>query len=104
MKVRVYFCKEAYAELLFKDRKISMQNLDSLYDLVWESEFKNILNVGRVWLKFKEEDKPFGIPLRGKRNHSKISPGDIIQIGVDYYLVNSVGAKRLKFVSSMSTE
>ena len=99
MKVKVYFCRESYAELLFKHRKIRTQNLDTLYDLVWESEFKNILNVGRVWLKFKEEDKPFGIPLRGKRNHSKISPGDIIQIGVDYYLVNSIGAKRLELVS-----
>jgi hypothetical protein len=45
-----------------KDNKIGRQALDTIYDLVWEGEFKNILNVGRVWLKFKEEDKPFGIP------------------------------------------
>ena len=65
---------------------------------MWEREFKNILNVGRVWLKFKEEDKPFGIPLRDKRTHSKISSGDIIQINRDYYMVNSVGARKVRLV------
>jgi hypothetical protein len=62
MKVRVYFCKEPDIETIMKDNKIGRQALDTIYDLVWEGEFKNILNVGRVWLKFKEEDKPFGIP------------------------------------------
>jgi DNA helicase TIP49 (TBP-interacting protein) len=74
------------------------QALDTIYDLVWEGEFKNILNVGRIWLKFKKEDKPFGIPLRDKRTHSKISLGDIIQIDRAYYMVNSVGARKVRLV------
>jgi hypothetical protein len=95
MKVRVYFCKEPDIEIIIKGNKIGRQALDTIYDLVWESEFKNILNVGRVWLKFKQEDKPFGIPLRDKRSHIKISPGDIIQIDRVYYMVNSVGARKV---------
>ena len=59
MKVRVYFCKEPDIEIIIKSNKIGRQALDTIYDLVWECEFKNILNVGRVWLKFKEENKPF---------------------------------------------
>ena len=74
MKVRVYFCKEPDIEIIVKSNKIGTQALDTIYDLVWECEFKNILNVGRVWLKFKEENKPFGMPLRDKRTHSKILP------------------------------
>jgi hypothetical protein len=35
--------------------------------LVWEW-----LNVGRVWLKFREE-RPFGIPVKEKRSHNRIS-------------------------------
>jgi DNA helicase TIP49 (TBP-interacting protein) len=61
-------------------------------------EFKNILNVGRIWLKFKEENRPFGISPRDKMTHSKISSGDIIQIDKDYYMVNSVGARKVKLV------
>ncbi len=75
MKIRVYFCKEPDIEIIIKSNKIGRQALATIYDLVWECEFKNILNVGRVWLKFKDENKPFGIPLRDKRTHSKISPG-----------------------------
>ena len=55
MKVRVYFCKEPEIEIIIKSNKIGKQALDTIYDLVWECELKNILNVGRVWLKFKEE-------------------------------------------------
>jgi DNA helicase TIP49 (TBP-interacting protein) len=98
MKVRVYFCKEPDIEIITKGNKIGRQALDTIYDLVWEGELKNILNVGRVWLKFKEEDKPFGIPPRDKRTHSKISLGDIIQIDRDYYMVNSVGARKVRLV------
>jgi hypothetical protein len=65
---------------------------------VWVCEFKNILNVGRIWLKFKEEDKPFGISLRDKRTHSNISSEDIIQIDRDYYMVNSVGARKVRLI------
>jgi hypothetical protein len=98
MKVRVYFCKEPDIQVIVKGNKFGRQALDTLYDLVWECEFKNILNVGMIWLKFKEEDKPFGIPLRDKRTHSKISSGDIIQIDRDYYMVNSVGARKVRLV------
>ena len=96
MKVRVYFCKEPDIEIIMKGNKIGRLALETIYDLVWECEFKNILNVGRIWLKFKEEDKPFGISLRDKRTHSKISSGDIIQIDREYYLVNSVGARKVR--------
>jgi hypothetical protein len=98
MKVRVYFYKEPDIEITMKDNKIGRLALDTIYDLVWECEFKNILNVGRVWLKFKEEDKPFGISLRNKRTHNKISSGDIIQIDKDYYMVSSVGARKIRLV------
>jgi hypothetical protein len=98
MKVRVYFCKESDIEIIIKSNKIGKQALDTIYDLVWECEFKNILNVGRIWLKFKEENRPFGISLRDKRTHSKISLGDIIQIDKDYYMVNSVGARKVRLV------
>jgi hypothetical protein len=98
MKVRVYFCKEPdiQSEIL-RNNKISRQALDTVYNLVWESEFKNIVNVGKIWLKFIEEEKsPFGIALRKKRNHSKISPGDIIQVSNDFYIVHEIGAKKIQ--------
>ena len=47
MKIRVYFCKEPDAASLFRADKISRQALETIYDLVWESGFKNIVNVGR---------------------------------------------------------
>ena len=100
MKIRVYFCKEPDPERLFKDDKISRQALKTIYDLVWESEFKNILNPGRIWLKFKEEDKPFGIPLRKKKTHNKIDRGDIIQIADDYYIVDTVGVKKITIIKN----
>jgi len=63
MKVRVYFCREPDVQAgILRDNKLGRQALDTIYDLVWECEFKNILNVGRIWLKFNaEEQKPFGI-------------------------------------------
>ena len=98
MRVRVYFCREPDLQsALLNNNKLSKQALDTIYDLVWETEFKNILNVGRIWLKFNaEEQKPFGIALRKKRSHSKIAPGDIIQIAEDFFLVQDIGAKKLK--------
>ncbi len=58
MKVRVYFCKEPHAvEIILKVHKISRQALDTIYELFWECEFKNILNAGRVWLKLKRIKK-----------------------------------------------
>ena len=101
MKVRVYFCKEEpdTIETILKAHKISRQALDTIYELVWECEFKNILNAGRVWLKFKENEKrPFGIPLREKRTHTNISPGDIIQITNDFYVVDQIGARKIEVI------
>ena len=101
MKIRVYFFKEDEIEILIKDNKISKQALLTLYDLVWESEFKNILNPGRIWLKFKEEEeKPFGIPLREKKTHKQIRYGDIIQIADDYYFVDIVGVRKINIINS----
>ena len=95
MKVRVYFCREPEADLLIRDNSISLQALFTLYDLVWESEFKNVLNVGRIWLMFKQQKKPFGKPLRSKRTHERIAPGDVIAVGHDYYAVSEIGATRV---------
>jgi hypothetical protein len=100
MKVRVYFCKEPDTiGIILKAHKISRQALDTIYELVWECEFKNILNAGRVWLKFKEnEERPFGIPLREKRTHTNISPGDVIQITNDFYVVDKIGTRKIKVI------
>lgn len=102
MKVRVYFCKEPDIQaVIIKQDKISRQALDTIYDLVWESEFKNILNVGTIWLKFKEQqdnNKPFGIPLREKKSHNKITAGDIIQIANDFYIVDRIGARKIGLI------
>jgi hypothetical protein len=95
MIVRVYFCREPEADLLIRDNSISLQALYTLYDLVWESEFKNVLNVGRIWLIFKHQRKPFGKALRNKRTHDRIAPGDIIEMGHDLYLVRKIGATRV---------
>ncbi len=100
MKVRVFFFKEPEVEIIIKNNKISNQALFTLYDLVWESEFKNILNPGKIWLKFKEYDTPFGIPLRVKRSHNKIELGDIIQIADDYYIVDTVGVRKIIIIKN----
>ena len=95
MKVRVYFCREIDPQIILKGNKISKQALNTICELVWESEFKNILNVGRVWLQFREEERPFGIPVKEKRRHSRITAGDIIQISNEFY-INEVGARRIE--------
>jgi hypothetical protein len=95
MKVKVYFCKESDTQIILKKNRLSKQALDTIYDLVWESEFKNILNAGRIWLKFVEEEKPFGIPLKEKRSHNRISFGDLIQLADKTYMVNKVGIKEI---------
>jgi len=100
MKVKVYFFKESEIEMIIKNNRISNQALFTVYDLVWESEFKNILNPGRIWLKFKEEDNPFGIPLREKKTHNKIDLGDIIQIADDYYIVDTVGVRKIAIIKN----
>jgi hypothetical protein len=100
MKVKVYFCKEPDTiEMVLKAHKIGSQALDTIYELVWECEFKNILNAGKIWLKFREnEERPFGIPLREKRTHTSISPGDIIQMTDDFFVVNKVGARKIEVI------
>jgi hypothetical protein len=95
MKVKVYFCKESDSQIILKKNRLSKQALDTIYDLVWESEFKNILNAGRIWLKFVEEEKPFGIPLKEKRSHNRISFGDLIQLADKTYMANKVGIKEI---------
>ena len=99
MKVRVYFVKEQEAEKLIRNNIVSDQALLTLYDLVWEAEFKNILNVGRIWLRFKEENKPFGIPLRERKTHNQISLGDIIQIDRNYYMIDTIGARKITIIN-----
>ena len=99
MKVRIYFCKEPDIEIIMKGNKIGRVALDTIYDLVWEGEFKNILNVGRVWLKFKEEDKSFGIPLRDKRTHKVVFTdidGTLVDINTAQY-----GMKTNELISVM---
>jgi hypothetical protein len=47
MRVKVYFCREPDVQsALLSNNKLSKQALHTIYDLVWETEFKNILNVG----------------------------------------------------------
>lgn len=99
MLVRVYFYKENGADLIKRLVKISRMALDTVYELVWEMEFKNVLSPGRIWLKFKEEDNPFGIPLKSNRTHHKVAIGDIIQIVEEYYLVVDVGVKKITVVN-----
>jgi len=97
MRVRVYFCNEPDIQSgILRNNKISRQALDTVYNLVWEYEFKNILNAGRIWLKFINEKNPFGVPLRKKRTHNKISAGDIIQVANDFYVVHEVGARKIQ--------
>ena len=93
----MYFCTESDSiGTILRAQKISGQALDTIYELVWQCEFKNILNAGTIWLKFKEEERPFGIPSRQKRSHRKISPGDIIQIDNVFYMVSQVGARKIE--------
>jgi hypothetical protein len=103
MKVKVYFLREPHEGSTITNSitsnhrpRIGKQALLTIYDMVWEGEFKNMLNVGRIWLKFRYEAKPFGISLREKKSHCKIAPGDIIQIANDFYMVSEVGARKIE--------
>jgi len=95
MKIRIYFCKEPDAELLMKAR-ISRQALSTIYDLVWESEFKNLITMGKLWLKLNGTPAPFGIALKEKRSHDTIAPGDIIEMEREFFMVMEVGVKRIE--------
>jgi hypothetical protein len=47
-------------------------------------------------LRFRDDERPFGIPLKEKRSHNNILPGDIIQIANDFHIVNQVGARQIE--------
>jgi hypothetical protein len=96
MKVRVYFCREdAGAELV--NARISRQALGTIYDLVWEQELKNVITIGKIWLRFRQSERPFGHPLKEKRPHATIAAGDIIEAaGECYYMVMDVGVKEIE--------
>jgi hypothetical protein len=97
MEAKVYFCTESDSvDIILRAQKISRQAVGTIYELVWQCEFKNILNAGSIWLKFRAEERPFGIPVRQKRSHRKISPGDIIQIDNVFYMVGQVGARQIE--------
>jgi hypothetical protein len=99
MKAKVYFCTESDSiDVILRTQKISRQALDTTYELVWECEFKNILNACRIWLRFKEEERSFGIPTRQKRCHRKISLGVIIQIANDFHKISQVGARQIELI------
>jgi hypothetical protein len=95
MKVRIYFCKEPDAGLMMKGR-LSRQALGTIYDLVWESEFKNLITMGKLWLKLNGTPAPFGIALKERRSHCTIAPGDIIEMGREFYMVMEVGVKKIE--------
>ncbi len=96
MKVRIYFCREADAGLLLGRGRLSKQALDTIYDLVWESEFKNLITTGKLWLKINGTLAPFGIPLKEKRSHDTIATGDILEIGNEFYMIMDVGVKKIE--------
>ena len=96
MRVRVYFCTEPDAELLLKKPTLARQSLDTIYELVWESEFKNLITLGRLWLKLDGMQAPFGIPLKEKRSHRTIAPGDIIDMAGVFYMVMEVGVRKIE--------
>ena len=98
MKVRIYFCKEPDSGLMVMKGKLSRQALDTIYELVWESEFKNLITMGKLWLKLDGAPAPFGIPLRERRSHGTIAPGDIIEMGREFYVVMEVGVKKIDLV------
>jgi hypothetical protein len=91
VRVRVYFCKEPDA-----GQRIGRQALDTIYDLVWESELKNVITMGRLWMRFRDEESPFGRALKAGRPHAKMAPGDIIQAGDEYFIVMDVGVKKIE--------
>jgi hypothetical protein len=93
VKVRIYFSREPEA---VQKGRLSRQALDTIYDLVWESEFKNLITIGKLWLKVKGKQEPFGIPLKRKRYHDTIAPGDLIEIGSEFYMVMDVGVKKIQ--------
>jgi hypothetical protein len=98
MKVRIYFCEEPDSGLIIMKGRLSRQALGTIYDLVWEAEFKNLITIGKLWLKLNGTPAPFGIPLKDRRSHHTIAPGDIIEMGSEFYMVMEVGVKKIELV------
>lgn len=96
LKVRLYFCTEPDAELLLKKATLARQSLDTIYELVWESEFKNLITLGKLWLKLDRTQAPFGISFKEKRSHQTIAPGDIIDMAGVFYMVMEVGIRKIE--------
>ncbi|MGI0015424.1 MAG: hypothetical protein ACREBU_18560, partial [Nitrososphaera sp.] len=95
LKVRVYFCTEPDPELLLRKTRLSLQALGTMYELVWESEFKNLITIGKLWLKLEGSTEPFGIPFK-KRRRATIAPGDIIEMAGVFYMVMEVGVRKIE--------
>jgi hypothetical protein len=93
VKVRIYFCKVPHD---VQKGRLSREALVTIYDLVWESEFKNLITIGKIWLNVYGKDKPFGIPLNDRRHHKSILSGDLIQMGSEFYMVMDVGVKKIE--------
>jgi hypothetical protein len=96
MKVSVYFCSEPDAELLLKKDRLGKQALETMYELVWEHEFKNLIPIGKLWLKLDGSTSLFGIPLKEGRSHQTIAPGDMILVAGASYMVMEVGVRRIE--------
>ena len=92
----VYFCSEPDAELLLKKDRLGKQALETMYELVWEHEFKNLIPIGKLWLKLDGSTAPFGIPLKERRSHQTAAPGDMILVGGASYMVMEVGVRRIE--------
>jgi|SRR6185436_3584402 sorbitol-specific phosphotransferase system component IIA len=94
MKVKVYFCSEPDAELWLKKDRLSQQAIETMYELVGEHEFKNLITIGKLWLKLDGSTAPFGLPLK-ERSHQTVAPGDIIQMSGATYMVMEVGVRKI---------
>jgi hypothetical protein len=92
VKVRIYFCKEPND---IQRGRLNRIALVTIYDLVWEAEFKNLITIGKLWLKVNGKVEPFGIPLKHKRHHKSLLPGDIIEMNNEFYMVMDVGVKKI---------
>ena len=55
-----------------------------------------MITIGRIWLRFLEEKRPFGRALKQKRPHETIQAGDVIQAGEEYFMVMQVGVKKIE--------
>ena len=59
MIVRVYFYKETNPEIMLGSSKLSRQALSTIYELVWEAEFKNISEPWESLDKVRRRGKSF---------------------------------------------